>query len=439
MSTYYTQVNKAPLKYFDEYGEYMKTTVQSINKVNIPNSFDIPFVRASVGLFNLIISRMMYWSSFDKHRQERHHQVAQDMIYLPAHQISNSINRCESQSYNIIRSLERIFDIKVSRAHEQFGANTFTLSHRVNEFLHIFTNEKLQQFIDKYEIDPLDQYSLRQIYNYRVVRPTDNNLTPEEQKEFKSFIKASKHRNFLHYCAQNNKSYAARIEEIEAHIELLSDLQLRQLQRIKQMLAEGVTKLQNYFHWTVIRIQQFVSMMLLKNKSNKVKSKQEAKSHTNSESNVKETAQHKAATRKAQRKPVPNDAVEIMATWNNTMRGQDMIPNIETIDTKTYNAICKQVKSYGKETVISCIKKVTGLNSVKSRSFKMTFNKFITEKTLDIILTSNVKKDVESDWLDDYIAKLDDTSIIAHTPLENIPQFDFKDDAINWWNSNKNS
>lgn len=446
MSRFYENVRKAPLMYIDANGEFKKTTVVAIKGVNIPNSFEIPYVRGAVGLFNMIISRMMYWAVKEKvngRTRERQYPKAQEYIYLPAHQISNTINRCESQSYNIIRSLERILGIHVQRAHEQHGANTIRLSDRVHEFLHIFTPGKLNDFIEKYNIDPVDQYALKQLYNYRVVRPSDSNMNLAEKKEFDSFIKSRRHRNFLHFCAQNNVDPQSRVEEIELHIDLLSDKQLEQLNTIKTYLKQGITKLANYFHWKLIDLQQFITLMLKKASFKATESNQDRQSPTNSESNLKETAEHAAATRVAQRKPVPEptpgEIIEIIASWNNEMRGQDNIPTINNINTKTYNAICNQVKSYGKDTILSSIRKVTGLHAVSNGSYQMTFSKFMTKKTIDIILASNLTEDIQSDWFADAWADRQGHDIIPRIDVESIPQFDTKVDAIKWWNHSLNS
>lgn len=444
MSKFYRQVQKAPIKYVDYNGEFKKLKLQAIKDVNIPNSFNIPYVRGVVGLFNAIISRMMYFSEYGANNSKRSFPSAQEYIYFPAHQISEIINRCESQSYNIIRSLERILDIHVNRANEKAGANKFRLSERAIEFLHIFTPEKLEAFMLKFEIEPEDQYALKQLYNYRVVRPTDGNMDREQREEYSKFIKHRKHRNFLHFCARNNESVESRIAQIEINIDLLSNQQKEQLAKIKQSVADGVKKLVNRLHWKLVELQQFITLRLKRNKLNNIESSEEAsQSLTNSESNNKETVEHASATRAAQRipadEPSPGDIIEITATWNNVVRGQENIPHIETMDHKTYNAICNQVKSYGKETIITSIKKVTGLHSVSSGTYQMTLGKFMTKKTLDIILTSKIKEDIESEWFDDYLADMDHKEIISSIELNSIPHFTTSEDAITWWNNKLSS
>ena len=436
MAKYFEQIKKAPIQYVDHNGESKKLNIQAIKNVNIPNSFNIPYVRGVVGLFNAMISRFMYFSKYGANNYKRPFPKAQEYIYFPAHQISEMIDRCESQSYNIIRKLETILEIHVVRANEKAGANKFRLSERAIEFLNIYTPEKLDAFILKYEIEPEDQYTLKQLYNYRVVRPTDANMDRETREEYSKFIKNRKHRNFLHFCSRNNESVEARLSQIEMHMDLLSEMQLLQIKRIKQEIKEGATKLANYLHWKLIDIQQFISLMLKRNKDQEP-SEEDSTSLTNSESNTKETAEHSAATRVAQRKPeepTPGDIIEIAVTWNNVVRGQENIPHIQALNPKTYNAICNQVKSYGKETILSSIRKVTGLHSVSNGSYKMTLNKFMTKKTIDIILASSIKEDIESDWLIDYEAKLHDLEIIPHLDLESIPDFTSSEDAIKWLN-----
>lgn len=437
MSRYFEQIKKAPIQYIDANGEYKKLNIQAIKNVNIPNSFNIPYVRGVVGLFNAMISRFMYFSKYGANNYKRPFPKAQEYIYFPAHQISDMIDRCESQSYNIIRKLEIILDIHVVRAHEKAGANKFRLSERAIEFLNIYTLEKLDAFIIKYAIEPEDQYTLKQLYNYRVVRPTDANMDRETREEYSKFIKNRKHRNFLHFCSRNNESVETRLAQIEMNMDLLSEMQLLQIKRIKKEIKEGATKLANYLHWKLIDIQQFISLMLKRNK-NPETSEEDSPSLTNSESNTKETAEHSAATRVAQKKPAelyPGDIMEVVATWNNVVRGHETIPHIQSMDHKTYNAICNQVKSYGKETILSSIRKVTGLDSVSNGKYKMTLNKFMTKKTIDIILTSNVKEDIQSDWLTDYEAKLHERSILAHMDVETLPDFTSSDDAIKWFNN----
>jgi|GEM_PF-2416520 len=437
MANYYKNVDSAPVKYVDDNGEIKKMKLVAIRKnVKIHNSFKKRYNRGIAGTFNYCISLFMHFAIYDKTGQKRPFPKTQEWVYMPAWRIADTVGLKESQPYNIIRKLERILDIHVVRANEKAGANKFRLSERVIEFLSIYTEEKLQDFITKYQIASEDQYALRQLYNYRVVRLSDGNMDREQREDYSKFIKNKKQRNYIHDISRNNESDEARVDMIEMHIQLLSPRQVEQLKKIKKELKDGAKRLLKRFHMKLVELQQFITITLKRNKhtGNEEPSEKALPSLTNSESNDEETVEHASATKAAQRipeEPTPGDIMEICATWNNVVRGQEKIPHIAKMDQKTYNAICKQVKSNGKETVISSIKKVTGLTSVSGGSFKMDIHSFMTDKTLKLIPTLNIKEDIESDWLDDYIS---DSDIIPHMDLESIPELKSDIDAIKWFN-----
>jgi len=383
MSRQFKYIDSAPVAYVDLHGEIKKRTLVPINGVHIPNSFNIPYVRGIVGLFNAMISRFMYYANYDEKHQERRYPKAQDHIYLPAHQISDMINRCESQCYNINDSLERIFDLDISRANEKFGANVFRLSERVDEFLFIFTPEQLEAFIQKYNISQIDQYALRQLYNYRVVRPSDKNMTREQKEDFHNFIKQRKHRNFTHFCSTNNKSIEARVIEIELHIDLLSQRQREQLNNIKQFLKEGITKLANYFHWKLLDIQQYISLMLKKDKVKASKSNQQEDNtpslgvNRNKTQGEMQKTHDVAATHLKDPEDAPHQVVVQIATyWNIMARDRDM-EFLYSLTDKKIKSIETLVKYHGKEKVLNTIKNTGNIilnNTLKFKDFIMNSN-----------------------------------------------------------------
>lgn len=447
MSTFYEPIRKAPLKYVADTGEFKKINVVAIKGVSIPNSFDIPYVRGAVGLFNAIISRMMYFSEYASNKKKRQYPKAQELVYFPAHQIATTINRCESQSYNIIRSLERILDIHVRRAHEKAGANTFRLSQRCYEFLYIFTPEKLNDFIEKYNIASEDQYALKQLYNYRVVRPSDANMDREEREEFHTFIKSRRHRNFLNYCATNNMSIDTRVHQIELHIDLLSDKQREQLQRIKSFLKEGITKLANYFHWKLQDLQQFITLMLKKDQIIKSEANREDTSaHSQSiERNHTEGEQRKTSEVGSQHLKDPEDVTfqditRVATYWNIMARGRDM-EFMNTLSDKKIESIYRLVKSHGKEKVLDAIRNTGNLmlhNTLMFDSFKKNsidvdsrFNKILRQVNQDTRYTEREKMIIKDKQYKFYLNHHD----VAH---DNVPTFNSKAEAKSWFKANTN-
>lgn len=445
MKTFYAQIKKAPLMYVSSDGDYKKINVEAIKDVNIPNSFDIPYVRGAVGLFNVIISRMMYFSEYGANKQKRSYPKAQEFIYLPAHQISNMINRCESQSYNIIRSLERILDIYVSRAHEKAGANTFRLSQRVYEFLHIFTPGKLNDFINKYNIAPEDQYALKQLYNYRVVRPSDANMDRVEREEYHSFIRSRRHRNFVHFCAQNNVSIQSRVNEIELHINLLSERQLEQLNKIKSFLSEGIKKLANYFHWKLLDIQQYITMMLKKDKATKTETNRNNDSSDSQpiDRNQTEKEQQKTHEVAAQHLKDPEDVpfqeiTQIASYWNIMANGRDM-EIMYTLSEKKIESIVRLVKSHGKEKILNAIQNTGNLMLNNTLMFKdfvknsidpdSRFNKIHRIDNPDTRLTESQLRQNKDKM---YKFRLNH-SVVSH---DKVPSFKTKAEAKSWFKAN---
>jgi hypothetical protein len=437
MSRTFVPVQKATLKYVTHDGEYKKLKVQAIHGVNITNSFNIPYVRGAVGLFNAIISHFMYFADVDPNKK------AQEFIYMSGANGSQLINRCESQVFNIIRSLERIFDLKVNRAHETHGANTFRLSERTIEFLKIYNMAQLNEYIELYNIDEVDQYALKQVYNYRVVRPTDGNMNRQEKEQFYSFMKNRKHRDFLHYCAQNHITPESRIIEIECNIDFLSPKQREQLAHIKTLLKETPGKLKHYFHWLLIKIQQFISFKKNIDEivSNKKEQKQTRKSSQVVNRNKTEGEQRKTEEVAAAHKKDPEDVtyqdiVEVATLWNIMAKDKSMDP-IRVLTENKLESIHNLVKSHRKEQVIFTIKNTGNLYHDKdnmssliqfkdfvyhSTADKSRFNKVANKNTPDSRLSARETIDSSNKWF-------------KFTSME-IPEFKSKAEAKSWFKSN---
>jgi len=436
MSKNFIPTPNAALKYVAHDGTYKKMKLQAINGVNISNSFNIPYVRGAVGVFNLILSRFMYYGN--------KYNKAQELIYMSGAEASVIINRCESQFFNIIRSFERIFDIKIKRAHESHGANTFRLSEQTIEFLYVYNQVQLESYIEKYKIDEIDQYALRQIYNYRVVRPTDGNLFGENRRNFYSFIKDRKHRDFLHFCAQNNITPESRVVEIEANTDFLSPKQREQLANIKALLKETPGKLKHYFHWLLIKIQQFVSFKknideITNKKTDKENTRKPSQivSRNRTEGEQRTTDEVAQAHKKDPQEVSFQDIVEVATLWNIMASGREMDPIIKLTD-KKIESIYNLVKSHTKENVIYTVKNTGNLykadNMINLIQFKdfiynstdehSRFNKVASKNIADTRLSINYNIENSERWF-------------KFTSIE-VPEFKSKAEAKSWFKSNNN-
>ncbi len=440
MGRFYKYIPKAPVGYYTSDGEYKKINLVPINGVNIANSFDISYVRGIVGEFNAVISRFMFFSIYDKNGNERPHPKAQDHIYFPADQMSEMINKCESQCYNIKNQMERIFDLDITRS----SANRFRLSERVIEFLYIFNHSQLNLFMKKYNIkDSQDQYRLRQLYEYRVIRPSDSNMTdPEVRKEFKKYVKEKKHKNFGHFLTTNNQKYQTRVQEIELHIDLLSDKQKEQLQRIKDFLTDGITELVYRFHWKLIELQQFVTGMLKKTPILGSDAKRDIDTSNSQviDRNKTEGEQHKTKEVAAAHKKNPEDnlqvIVQVATYWNIMANGRDM-EIIRSLTNKKIQSISNIVKSNGKDNVLQVIENTGNLlinSPIMFEEFMNNsdrFNKVLKRNNPDTRLTD---KEIRSIRDNTYKFKLN-YSPVSH---DKIPLFNSKSSAKFWFKEHLN-
>lgn len=435
MSTIYYPVEKATVKFVTDNGTYSKMKLQAINGVNITNAFNIPYVRGVVGTFNLIISRFMFFAEKDPKKR------AQEYIYMSGAEGSTVINKCESQYWNIVRSLERIVGVKIKRAHESHGANTFRLTQQTIEFLNIFTEGELQSYINKYKIDELDLYALRQLYNYRVVRPTDGNMTRPEREKFYAFMKNRKHRDFLHYCAQNNITPESRVVEIEAHMDFLSPKQREQLSKIKALLKATPGKLKHYFHWLLIKIQQFVSF---KKNEHDITSKNNDQQNTRKSQNVdrnktegeQRTTEEVAQAHKKDPEDVTyQDIVEVAVLWNIMATGRQVDTIINLTD-KKIESIYNLVKYHSKETVIYTIKNIGCLYKADNMNNLIQFKDFVRDHEQEHSRFNKVSSKTHPDTRLSATHNIDNSNRwYSFTSME-FPSFNTKAEAKSWFKSN---
>ena len=290
-----------------------------------------------------------------------------------------------------------------------------------------------------------------QLYNYRVIRPTDANLNASERAEFNTFIKGRRHRNFLHFCSQNNVTPQARILEIELHLDLLSDKQREQLARIKKYLAEGITKLVNYFHWKLVDLQQFISLMLKKDKIISTDSKQESSNQpllvndrNKTEGEQRKTEEVSHAHKKDPEDISFQDITRIATFWNIMAKGREM-DQIHSLTNNKMESIYNLVKSHGKDNVLTAIENTGNLYKEDHMISVITFKDFLFNSELPNSRFNKVLKRINMDTRfthDQQRARGDKKykfyttySVVAH---DNVPQFNSKAEAKSWFKSKLN-
>jgi hypothetical protein len=407
------------------------------SKIKDPSNMNkLNHIHYVANAFSYMISLQVYLSDkFNRHI---------DRVIISDEQLAQYVGCHVNYSVEVINKLRSIFGLTVTRRKERGGAREIIINERVIEFLKVYSLEDLNNYIEKYDLDSINEYkAIQQLYRYRVWGVKDTQLEDHEQHAKRSFLQSMK--NFIHRVITNNRSEQARINLVVQHRELLSELNNSQIDRIISEITDG--PLSVYWLTILIKLEQKVTLALRKDKNRQDKdaeSNRENTSLTNSESNVKETTAHASAIHKAQRKPesepTPGDIIEILGSWNNMTRGQDKIPHVKTINENTYNAICKRVKSYGKENILSNIKRVSGLDSVANGTYKMSLHNFLTDKTQTLINRLNLPESIEvDDWFTEYWAEHQGIDIIDRIYTESIPNFDSTTEAIEWWNSKQNA
>jgi hypothetical protein len=406
------------------------------SKIKDPSNMnELDHVHYVANAFSYMISLQVYFSNL--------YNTHVDRVIISDEQLSEYIGCHVNYSVEVINKLKKIFNLTVQRRKERGGAREIIINDRVIEFLKVYSMEQLNTYIEKYNLDSAEEFrAIQQLYRYRVWGVKENQLEDHEVAAKKSFLKKMK--DFIHRVITNNRSEQARINFIVNHRDLLSELNNGQLDRIIDEIQDGPLSI--YWLKILIKLEQKITLTLRKDKKRQDKDAESNRNNTsltNSESNVKETSAHASATRVSQRKPesdsTPEDILEVLASWNNMTRGQDKIPHVTSINTKLYNAISKQVKSYGKATIISCINKVSGLTSVSDGTFQMNINKFLWDKTLELILGANIVEDIDPEWLIETWATNRNQAIIDRIDVESIPQLTTTEKAIEWWNTNHTS
>ena len=359
-------------------------------------------------------------------------------IIVSDEQLADAIGCHPNTSTRVMNSLKDIFGLEYRRIHEQGGARIVKINERVIEFLKIYSYDEFFDYINKYDLGEKKIYkAIQQLYRYRAWGVKSKYLRPSQQKSRTTFME--KQKDFFHIASTNNMKDDTRIELVNGNKDKISKFNTKQLDRIIEEKKKG--KLSHYWFTLLVKLYQKVTRaiaQLLRTKKIQETTAQNT-SRIDNESKPGETVAHASATQQAQRIPedpevTPNDCIEILVEWNN-MLGCSRIPNINDLNQNEINAINTQVKSIGKREVISNIRKVQGLNSVINGTFKMTFKKFMTDKTMEIISDSGVQEDIPADdWFQDYMDEQNGTISVKAMKHEDTPEFTSYTDAASWWN-----
>lgn len=425
-------VTEAYVNYKSENNEIFGVPVKIIKSDLKPKNFNkLDYIHYVANAFTYMISLHVYFS-------DRNGSKKETSVIISNEQLADNIGCHISTSDRIMKTLKEIFGLEYNRRHEKYGAREITINNRVIEFLKIYSLEEFYEYKAKYNLNgkKLDK-ALQQLFRYRAWTVKPKFLNPSQRESLNRFLK--KNQNFYHRAITDHVTDYQRIDQVKANKDKISDLNITQLERIIEEKKQG--KLSQYWNKILINLQQMVTKAIRRMKKIKKDQDQEStneiKSLIESESNQGGSVAHDSATMKHQRLPEdqlkPSEYLEVLVEWNNMLSDRD-IPNIDALNQNVINAIDKQVKSIGKRKLISNIRKISGLESVSNGLYKMTFSKFMTKKTLDLIDSSNIVEDISGpSWLAEY--ELEHFGVVS-VPLiawEDIPTFNTITEASTWW------
>lgn len=365
-----------------------------------PSNFNkLEYVRYIANAFSYMISLQVYWSS-------RYNKDVAKVIISDT-QLSEYIGCHVKHSSKILNQLQSIFSLEFKRLPEQGGAREITINERVIEFLKIYDDKSLHDFIVKYKIDKKDFKAIQQLYRYRAWGVKDTLLSDSQIESKKNFIK--RHKNFFHRAISSNRTDHIRIGKVNGNREHLSSLNISQLERIQEEKKQG--KLTWYWMIILIKLEQKISNILARIKRKSNQNNETETSETNCESNERPSVQHTRATAAAVKDPeddsTPGDILDIMVSFNNMIVNQE-IPEVKVMNKNHANAISYVLKFNTKEEIKQAINKVSKLYYDKKYKSKITFERFMMPDQIKWINKTIEEEDIEApDYMSSYLAALD--------------------------------
>ncbi len=422
-NTYLKPVKSGELIYYTTDDKTLKFKIKTFKNINPVNSFKADYVRYVANAYNFILSRFAYW-------YDRKGQKPQSYIILSTEDLAKNIGCALSTVDRVLKSLEETFGIKRQRMNATGGVRMISITSQFVEFFSIYSEDKYQEYLDKYNVHGANEYTCRQVYRYRIWTTSDKNLTAEEKSERRDFVTRSNNKNYLHYVATSNRSDSARIKFVEKFRNKLTDLEKQQLQRIKNALS----KLDYYLHKILIKLEQKCSGFgITKNDDH-----QEQQSTSTHERNQTEgvTAEQKSAARIHQKTPEDPDAnalrfiAQFVFTWNKVAASESM-NHIYRLTDNRIQSIMSLLEEYSEREIIDAIRCINSIDHNTKYKYKMSFERFIQSETMNYLLEYNPIDYNENDDTEDMFKSLKEAK-----ELNSVPYFDSLHGLKTWIKNN---
>jgi len=389
------QLKEAYIGYIDHDGTPRGIKLATIKSgMKASNVYSLDYIHFIANALNFIIGRIMYFL-------DRNNRPISEVI-ITDDMLAEYIGCHPNHSPRVLKSLKDIFGLKYTRQHFKGGARTITINRTLIDFMGIFSDAELYSFIERNKINSKQYRALQQMYRYRVfgVKPSSNQLKPSQEKARKEFVR--RNNDFYHHVSTSNQNDYTRIDFIKSHSDKLSNLKKAQLDRITEEKKKG--KLSSYFFRLLVRIEQFISNLLKKDKKNEAGTVSEDQPQLNENPNGMSAA-HESAIAEATLSI--DDYNMITDTWNNMCKDDPAVPAIPGLTKEEKKLINVNVESNTIERVIKAINNVPNLEHDKQYKFRINFRRFISNPEHTYWISNlNDKKSYEPDWVEEVLNTL---------------------------------
>ena len=388
--------------------------LHTMKNVNPMNSYKLDYVRYIANAFNFLLGRVAYYnktnnfkiSAFAKKTGRTDGYI--DTVIITDKDLANNIGCSVNHSSIVMGQIRDLFGLEVKREKYRGGARTIRMNAQLIDFLKVYTEDDLSQYIIKHDLtDNKLIVALQQVFKYRVWAIKDSQLNNETRAAKKSFI--ARFRDYFHRVTTSSKSNQIRINIIRNGKHLLTEKELLQLDVIIDLNSQG--RLDHYWFTTLIKLEQKV---LLHGIDTSDKKDDQKHSLTNGNQIEGESVEKAAASMVAQKIPGTEDnklsdqeLQEFQSTWNNIADKANEIPRIEILTAKRIQSINELVKIHSKENFKKAVDNISNLKLDKSKSsYSLTFERFMKDEVFTAVLSATSTDnwgDVEIPWLKRYL------------------------------------
>ncbi len=424
------KITSAYISYDLDNGSTAGVRVASFKNINPVNSFKLSHRRHIGGAVNYIVSLFAYWS--DRKGKPVDRVIVTDKL------LAQNIGCSKSHAFIVANQIKVLFNMEFTRQKYRGGARSVRLNKTFIDFIKIYTEEEYDAFITAHNIQDSERlYALRQVYDYRIWGLTDSQLSRTEKEAKRIYIEDMK--DHLHFVATSNKSDLARIETINKYSKHLSEMQTKQLSKIRE--ASKLGKLVHYLHKVLIRLEQKVLLIKYHAEKDKTDNNNIDPSLINRNMNPGKSAAEVGASAVAQKIPEDDpedmnikDYYSFMALWN-YLAIDNFMPRMEKLTEERKQSINQLAKSNSKGDLFTAVKNIRRLyhDSTKYK-YKMTFERFSQDETFLHVLEINSFDPRIEDI--DFMDKIEGVRTLNNIVNE-IPEFITHEEAKEWWKLNK--